>query len=155
MRRLTLALILVASCDSDTGVVHDAGFDATLDAGGLASLTCPELKERFAAELALLDRSCDQASDCAVVGGVDSCECTAHISANCIGAPVQRAAYDGAADRIQPIRAEWNARCLDACTSIECTCDCPPGTAGCSASGVCTATEIGSCFPDPPPDAGP
>lgn len=155
MRRVVLALLLVAACKSggagdDDGGGGDDGHDANPD--DLASLTCEELRERYAAELAALDKTCAVDGDCTSVNGSDTCDCVPHLSTDCGGDPVQRAAWEAASDTLDPIGAEYAARCTD-CYEVTCTCDCPPRAARCGDLGLCTSAPQDSCFPDL--DAGP
>lgn len=145
MRCVALALVVLVACGGGGGGDDDAG-------GELDRLTCEQLRQRYADVLATLDRSCDVSSDCTSVNGVDTCNCVPHLSSDCGGDPVQRAAWEAAGDQLDPIAAEWDERCDSSCDDGQCTCDCAPRTTSCGPSGLCISDPEDSCFGV---DAGP
>ena len=118
------------------------------DAG--QTTTCVEIAEQFEAEVALLDRSCSEASDCTVAGGPEyaGCDCVPMLPAH----GVRASAYVGSAARARAT-SFWEHGCGAAhiCDPpIECICDLPYYVADCWTE--CVVEEAGCCHC--PVDAG-
>lgn len=140
-RALTLAAVLASACGGER-----EGVDAN------PAQTCAQLRDDYGAVLATLDRSCDDDSDCGVVGAVDSCDCDPHLATACGGAPVQRAAYEAARTaELAPITAAvaaagCSSRSMCESAGIPCACDCSPSSPRCSGSGQCEVEETADCW---------
>jgi hypothetical protein len=155
MRASVLAL-LVAGCTTRAASTRaDAGPDSAVTTGPDASLAarCQAMEDDFAAAIARGPGTCAGDQDCAVVGGqLADYYCDGYPSLGaCAGTPIAKNA-PGYADAVA-LAARFTHDCMG--SQVNAVFDCAPIIeATCGASGHCSGSPTGSCFP-PPPDAGP
>lgn len=92
-----------------------------------AAARCIELQEQYDEIILQLDDSCSTADDCALAGGVSSCDCEPYLGPSCWGQPVNGAALSDASAMLGPIVSEFRANCYGFdLFEIGSVCDCEP-----------------------------
>jgi hypothetical protein len=141
----------------DARPVVDAAIpDAGVDANPLV-LECQVLRRQWAGVVAGLATGCATPADCVVLGKNDdaTCEAAPMLASRCDGDAVNQAAYATVAAQLDPIAADFAARCTGAAL-------CPANDLGCA--GRCSPQVEVSCVhavcspftpPCVAPDAGP
>jgi hypothetical protein len=105
---------------------------------------CDAIEQRWLDVIDSLDRSCDTADDCVVVGGGD-CEGQGTSLGGPYGTAVNRAAYDAARSRVSDALEGWGS-CT--CDLVGCFVDEQPGSATCP-GGACAVVDDNLCNPPP------
>jgi hypothetical protein len=145
MRAIWLVLVMVAcgGGQSPTGMTDDAFGECR---------ALPAMIENAVA----VRGTCVDDADCAIVGGQlgpPTCGCAPAVL-DCGGSALERNAPGFETARELMAHLTNCAPIIDCFGSgpLPCPCDCPPNEARCN-NGRCIAQPIGSCFPEPPPDA--
>lgn len=145
-------LLVLGSCGDAPLLVGE--IDASVDAS-LADV-CVGLRDRYREIVIGLDDTCATASDCALVGGVSSCDCQLFLGPSCWGHPVNSGARDAVGGELSAITTEFRDRCRDV-ESIELPvfCDCEPWATPTCVMERC-GLDVGEwCLGSEFPDAGP
>lgn len=142
MRLAWFALVVLPACSLFENQADDT--PGVTDAATLVE-RCQASRDEWRAIVGGLDRTCVTPNDCVAIGGVDTCNCVAHLAANCSGEPVRRAAFEAAAEGIARSRMDWDFHQCRTMIELGAVCDCAPAPATC-VNGRCILASPPSCF---------
>lgn len=142
--RAILVAMLLGGCGDGGGDSRDSGPDGS----NATASECVRLQTEFRALVAGTDRSCTQSTECALVGAVESCNCSAYLSDSQLGTAISATGYTAIAGDLDPLLGRWRELgcAFNFAPEVGNVCDGRAGEVACTDNQCTVGAPSASCF---------